>query len=236
MFIHDAGAVSNYTQTTLLQGLGGVVWATPSEQAKHESFVLAPQYSKVIVNDNSQATQDLDVTVDLIKSLEGQYNIDQNRVYTTGQSMGCMSSIALLIKYPNMFAGAMLVAGQWDPTKVAPMAKDNLWIIVSQGDVKAYPGMNAITDTLEKQGAKVSRTIWDGRANELQFTYNVIKMIEQGNNNGQNNIKYTVLKKGTVVPPSQLDNPGSNHINTWRIAYTIEGVRDWLFTQVKTSR
>jgi len=27
------------------------------------------------------------------------------------------------------------------------------------------------------------------------------------------------------------DDGGSNHICTWRIAYTIEGVRDWLFTQ-----
>ena len=68
-----------------------------------------------------------------------------------------------------MFAGAMLVAGQWDPTKVAPLAKNNLWIVVSQGDAKAYPGMNAITNTLEKEGAKVSRAIWDGRANESEF-------------------------------------------------------------------
>ena len=217
---------------TLIQGLGAVIWASPSEQAKHESFVLAPQYPKVTVNDNNVTTgPDLDVTIDLIKSLEGQYNIDQNRLYTTGQSMGCMSSIALLIKYPDIFAAAMLVAGQWDPAKVAPLAKDNLWIVVSQGDTKAYPGMNAITETLEKEGAKVSRAVWDGRANDSEFTYNATKMIVEGNN-----IKYTMLKKGTAVPEGQLDDPGNNHRNTWRIAYNIEGIRDWLFTQVKTTK
>ena len=133
MFIHDAGVTSTVTDTTLVQGLGGVIWATPSEQAKHECFVLAPQYSTQIVNDSSQATEDLDATVNLITSLESQYNIDKNRVYATGQSGGCMMSIAMNIKYPDLFAASLLVAGQWDATKVAPLAKDKLWIIVSEG-------------------------------------------------------------------------------------------------------
>jgi predicted peptidase len=53
-------------------------------------------------------------------------------------------------------------------------------------------------------------------------------MIAEGNN-----IKYSVLKKGTVVPAGMNDDGGSNHVCTWRIAYNIEGVRDWLFMQKK---
>jgi predicted peptidase len=97
--------------TTLTQGIGAVIWATPSEQAKHESFVLVPQYPNKIVDDHSEATQDLDATAALIKALVSQYNIDKNRLYTTGQSMGCMASIEMLIRYPDMFAAALLVAG-----------------------------------------------------------------------------------------------------------------------------
>ena len=41
------------------------------------------------------------------------------------------------------------------------------------------------------------------------------------------------LKKGTVVPKGMTDDSGSNHIYTWRIAYNMEGVRDWLFTKKK---
>ncbi len=44
-------------------------------------------------------------------------------------------------------------------------------------------------------------------------------------------IKYAVLRKGTVVPDGQLDNPVANHVNTWRIAYTLRAVREWLFQQ-----
>lgn len=53
-------------------------------------------------------------------------------------------SIAMDIKYPGLFAASFIVAGQWNPTKVKPLAKDKLWIVVSQGDLKAYPGQNAI--------------------------------------------------------------------------------------------
>lgn len=228
MFIHDAGVTSTVTDTTLVQGNGAVVWASPVEQAKHECFVLAPQYSTQIVNDKSEAVEDLDATVNLIYSLSNQYSIDKNRIYATGQSGGCMSSIALNIKYPDLFAASFLVAGQWDPTVVAPLAKDKLWIIVSEGDLKAFPGMNAITETLAKAGAKVSRATWDGRASSAEFASNVKQMLAEGSN-----VNYAVLKKGTVVPAGMKDDGGSNHICTWRIAYTIEGVRDWLFSQVK---
>ncbi|HTY35601.1 MAG TPA: hypothetical protein VMH23_00730 [Bacteroidota bacterium] len=106
------------------------------------------------------------------------------------------------------------------------MVKDKLWIIVSEGDLKAFPGMNAITAVLERQGTGVSRATWNGQWKAEEFSSAVAKMIAEGKN-----IKYSVLKKGTVVPPSMSDNGGGNHVCTWRIAYTIEGVRDWLFAQ-----
>lgn len=228
LFIHDAGVTSTDTKATLVQGLGAVVWAGSSEQAKRECFVLAPQYATATVNDNSEATEDLDATVNLISELTTKYHIDRNRIYTTGQSMGCMSSIALNIKYPDLFAASLLVAGQWDASKVSPMVNDKLWIIVSEGDLKAFPGMNAITETLEKQGAKITRATWNGRATPVEFAYDVQSVLAQGNS-----IQYTPLKKGTVVSPGMKDDGGSNHICTWRIAYGIEGVRDWLFKQSK---
>lgn len=228
LFMHDAGVTSSETKRTLIQGLGAIVWATPQDQAKHECFVLAPQYSTQIVNDNSEASEYLDITVELIDSLARQYSVDRNRIYTTGQSGGCMMSIAMDIKYPELFAASFLVAGQWDPAKVAPLAKDKLWIVVSEGDLKAFPGMNAITAALEKEGARVSRAVWDGRSSPAEFASEVGKMMAEGND-----IKYVVLKKGTVVPPGMRDDGGSNHVCTWRIAYTIEGIREWLFNQKK---
>ena len=43
LFMHDLGVTSINPYTTLVQGLGAVIWASPAEQAKHPAFVLAPQ-------------------------------------------------------------------------------------------------------------------------------------------------------------------------------------------------
>jgi predicted peptidase len=100
--------------------------------------------------------------------------------------------------------------------------------VVSQGDTKAYPGQNTIAAVLEKEEAKVSRAVWNGRSTPEEFAAAVNKMEAEGNP-----INYVALQKGTVVPPGQTDRGGGDHINTWRIAYTIEGIRDWIFQQHK---
>jgi predicted peptidase len=215
LFMVDAGGVGTDPVKTLTQGLGAIIWATPEEQAKHECFVLAPQYTEVMANDNSETTVDMDVTVDLIYDLAEKYSIDMGKLYNTGQSMGCMTSIAMDIKYPDLFAASFLVAGQWDASLVAPLANKPLWIVVCDGDTKAKPGMDAIAATLIENGATVSTATWDSAASGEQFDAYVAEMLVEGCD-----VNYATFE-------------GGSHTYTWQVAYTIEGVRDWLFQQTK---
>ena len=215
LFMHDAGVVSNNPVETLTQGLGAVVWATPAAQAEHECFVLAPQYDCVIADDTSTTAPQMDMTVDLIRSLMKAYSIDPGRIYNTGQSMGGMTSIAMDIKYPDLFAASLLVACQWDAAKVAPMASIPLWIIVSQGDTKASPGQDKIIDTLKQLGATVCRATWEVKDSAATLEKEVAAMRRHGCQ-----INYTTFKNGS-------------HRYTWQYAYSIPGVRDWLFEQTK---
>lgn len=231
LFMHDLGVISDDPLTTLTQGIGGVVWATPAEQAKHESFVLAPQYARQIVNDQSEATEELEVTVRLVQYLVSLYSIDANRLYTTGQSMGCMMSIEMMVRYPDLFAAALLVAGQWDAQRMSALMDAALWIVVSEGDEKAFPGMNDSMAALEAKGAAVSRATWNGRAAPEEFAREVRTMVAE-----ESRIKYTVLRKGTVVPNGIPETGYSNHQHTWPIAYQIDGLRDWLFSQRRQAR
>ncbi|MEZ2127597.1 MULTISPECIES: alpha/beta hydrolase-fold protein [unclassified Sinorhizobium] len=230
LFMHDYGVTGTNPFRTLVQGLGAVSFASPEDQARHPAFVLAPQYPAALANDGSQVSEYPDITVRLIKELASTYSIDENRLYATGQSGGCMASIALNIKYPDLFAASLLVAGQWDPAQVAPMAKNKLWVVVSQDDSKAYPGMNAIMDELETNGAKITRGVWNGRASETQFSDDVAAMLKQG---PDSNVFYVAFEKGTVIPEGVTANPGAGHVYTWSVAYTIAGLRDWLFQQRK---
>ena len=229
LFMHDKGVLSEDTKTTLLQGNGATSFADPEEQAKHEAFVLAPQYSKQVVDDNGDITSDLDATVNLIRDyLISKYSIDEKKLYATGQSMGGMMAIVMNYKYPELFAASYLVACQWNPKEVSTMAKNNLWITVSTGDEKAYPGMNAITSELIKRGATVAKDNWRADYTDAQFLEGARKVIAQ-----KSNIKYTTLEKGTNPYLPKDANPGLEHSGTWKVAYNIPGIKDWMFLQSK---
>ena len=229
LFMHDAGVLSEDTKTTLLQGNGAISFATPEEQERHEAFVLAPQYSRKVVDDNGDITSDLDATVNLIKDyLISKYSIDEKKLYATGQSMGGMMAIVMNYKYPELFAASYLVACQWDPKEVSTMARNNLWITVSTGDAKAYPGMNAITSELIKRGATVAKDSWRADYTDAQFLEGARKVIAQ-----KSNIKYTTLEKGTNPYLPKDANPGLEHSGTWKVGYSIPGIKDWMFLQSK---
>nr|WP_320133080.1 alpha/beta hydrolase-fold protein [uncultured Holophaga sp.] len=216
LFMHDAGAVSLDPRRTLTQGLGAIAFASPEAQAAHECFVLAPQYDRVIVGDGSKTADQVEITVDLVKELEGRYSIDQDRVYNTGQSMGGMTSIAMDIKYPGLFAASLLVACQWDPAQVAPMAGTPLWVVVSEGDQKAKPGQDAILAVLKAHGATVSQATWSAEAPEEEVRRQAEALAVQ-----DTRIHYTVYQ-------------GGDHRYTWQFAYGTPAFRDWLFRQART--
>lgn len=229
LFMHDKGVLSEDTKTALLQGNGATSFAAPEEQARHEAFVLAPQYSRQVVDDNGDITSDLDATVNLIRDyLISKYSIDEKKLYATGQSMGGMMAIVMNYKYPELFAASYLVACQWNPKEVSTMAKNNLWITVSTGDAKAYPGMNSIISELIKRGATVAKDNWRADYTDAQFLEGARKVIAQ-----KSNIKYTTLEKGTNPYLPKDANPGLEHSGTWKVAYNIPGIKDWMFLQAK---
>lgn len=139
-----------------------------------------------------------------------------------------MMSIAMLVQNPDLFAAAFLVACQWDTAVVQPLARQKLWVVVSEGDAKAFPGQNAIMQVIAAAGTAHSQAVWDGTWDAATFAKAVADQAALGRS-----VNYSVLRKGTVVPAGQSNNPGANHVNTWRIAYDIPGIRDWILQQSK---
>lgn len=213
LFMHDASGANQIDNYTLLQGNGATVWASPLEQAKHPSFVLAPQYDEIVVDDSFRVTSSAETTIDLLDSLKKEYSIDADRVYTTGQSMGCMLSYLLMSTHPDEFAAGMLVAGQWDPKVIAPMAKKPLWLITCTGDTKSSAGATAALKLWSSLGAKVDSASWPLDTTEVARA----KEIED------------LRRKPVTIRYSHLQ--GGWHNGTWRVAYTFTGIRDWLFEQ-----
>ncbi|MFT4182991.1 MAG: hypothetical protein QM636_13855 [Rhizobium sp.] len=209
LFVHDAVVTGTNPLRTLQQGLGAISFASPADEKKHPAFVLAPQYPVAIANDASQTIDYAKVTVRLIHDLKDRYKIDAGRLYTTAQSGGCMTSVVLNIKYPDLFAASLLVAGQWYPAQVAPLFKTKIWIVVSQDDGKAYPGVEAIAKVLEGNGGKVTRGLWNGRSNDAGFRSGVEAMLKEGEDS---NIFYTAFQQGTVMPSGLKANGGAGPV------------------------
>ncbi len=232
MFIHDAGPCGPDPKITLAQGNGAISFADPVWQDGHPCFVLAPQIDRSVhlTNDDFTCSKEIYDIKTLLDYIVESNPIDKNRIYTTGQSMGCMASCELNTMYPDLFAASLLVAGQWSPERMARTYKGNkYWILVSEHDAKAFPGMNAVTDALTEVGVEVAKYRWDGKASPEELTELTRKVVVEK----QVNVRYTVFNDSTVVPEWEEDGPGSNHVNTWPIVYGVVGLKEWLFAQSK---
>lgn len=226
LFIHDAGSCSDDIRATLTQGNGAIEWARDSEQGIRPCFVVAPQYPTVCANDNFEVTWHADATIQLVKYLCDNFPIDKTRIYGTGQSMGCMMLCEMLIRYPNFFAGTLLVAGQWDPETMVAAKDEKIWAIVAAGDKKAYPIMRACFENMKKAGGKLSRGHIDANAPMSVINQNINLQKALGCN-----LNFTWFEGKSVLPAGVPDNPGMHHIYTWIKAYDIVALREWLFEQ-----
>ncbi|KAK8857391.1 hypothetical protein M9Y10_015796 [Tritrichomonas musculus] len=227
LFMHDASVMCNDTRMTLFQGVGATIWATKEEQLKHESFIVAPCFTETIVNDSFMHTGQYSYIVPMLNDLINnryQNKIDTNRLYTTGQSMGCMASISLMCEYPDFFSSGLFVAGQWDVKIMENLLNQTFWILCSEADMKAPAQNDKAMENLESLGAKISRARWYGNATEEEKRMNVQNILKEGNDK-----MYVKFVNHTVMPDDIPYNPGDEHMYTWKVAYLIEGVRDWLF-------
>lgn len=82
-FIPDDSVTGKSTKTGLSQGYGGTIWATPSEQKKHASFILVPVFSTSTVaggvgqSGSSVVKKNVQTYLDLLSSLESKYSINK---------------------------------------------------------------------------------------------------------------------------------------------------------------
>ncbi|KAK8895219.1 hypothetical protein M9Y10_023661 [Tritrichomonas musculus] len=229
LFIHDFSVVCNDPRMTLFQGIGGTIWATHEEQRKHESFVVAPCFNDIIVNGSYQHKGQYSLIMPLLNDLvNNKYKdiIDTDRIYITGQSMGSMASISLMCENPNFFASGLFVAGQWDVKIMENLINQSFWILCSEADEKSATQNDLATENLEKLGARIGKGRWSGKANFAERKKNVEEIL-----NGQDNKFYVKFANHTVMPLDIPYNIVDEHVYTWKVAYMIEGVRNWLFDQ-----
>ena len=226
-FIADSWDVGPDPATSLAQGWGGVVWAFPEEQRKRPCFVLCPHFpGPTIIEDDYSTRPELETAIRLMDYILKTYNIDRNRVYHTGQSMGAMTGFQWAARYPDTFATLLLMSGSGDPKKIGRLRGKPIWLLASEADGRGTAILNQTADTLEQTGSCVGRYRLDGRLNhdELNHCIRTAAMDE-------NNMRFTLFNENSVVPADMLAEGGANHRGVWLLCYQLESLREWLFAQ-----
>ena len=225
-FIPDSSVVGKGTEAVLTQGWGGLIWATDAEQEKHPAFVVVPIFTETVVDDNANHSEQIEVALRMLQSLTETYSIDTNRIYTTGQSMGGMTSFYLNATYPEFFAASLFVGSQWDVSVLQGLEEKSFFYIVAAGDPKASAGQAELMALFDKDGAAYSHAEWSAQDDPETQNKAVANLLAEGNKG--NFITFTL---GSTTTGGSSGGGAGEHMTSFDYAYKIEAVRDWLFEQ-----
>ena len=231
MFIADASTVGKGVKAPLMQGYGGIIWATDTAQAKHPAFILVPSFvgPQAAVNDQWQTSGEVGIALRLLKHTIQTQAIDAKRVYTTGQSMGGMISFYLNVTEPELFAASMFVGSQWDVNVLEPLKNAKFIYTVSAGDPKASKGMADLAAMFKQKNIPFAQTEFAANAPKAEQDAAVNALLKQGNPHN-----FIMFTKGTTLPAGVDGNSkAGEHMYSFDYAYQLEPARDWLFQQVR---
>ena len=141
----------NIKQITRGNEKGMHVWISSEVQAKFPAFVLAPQCP---VGENwsdselNQPTAALQLALEILASVEKQFEIDPDRIYVVGQSMGGLGVWALLQTHPEKWAAAVVLAAYDNFT--APMSISRIPVWVFQGDADRTVPVDLVREMMKQ--------------------------------------------------------------------------------------
>lgn len=161
LVFHGFGAIG--TNNTSQMGVLSKMWLMPENREKHSVFVLSPQFpirsSNYHLDETrnvkaSESNEYLDLVLknidDLIKS---NPNIDIDKIYVMGFSMGGATTMNAISKRPDLFAAAINVSGISEFDKIEELKNLPLWIVHGSLDTDNFPQSNfRFFDEMKNQG------------------------------------------------------------------------------------
>ena len=227
VFIADSSCTGNDATRSLTQGLGALVWASDEWQANNECIVVVPSYPETILDDHSgyTTTKYVEMTKRLIDAMASEYAVDANRIYGTGQSMGCMTTLILASEYPDLYAACMFVDGQWDVSTLKGLENQKFVYFAAEDDNSAFKGMQEVMAMFDADNVAYAYQQWDATWNADELTSAAASLFASSAN-----ANFISWKTDTI--------PGSGtgagvHMASFDYAYNCKSVMEWLFQQTK---
>ncbi len=213
IYQHGAGGQGNDNEKQITGGnlYGSCIWAIPENQEINPCFVCAPQ---------QKGGWEGPKVIALATMLIDEHNLDQNRIYLTGQSMGGVGTWTTIVTDPDLFAAAILVygAGRADQAEQLFNSETAIWPI--HGEKDSTVSVNGSRDMV--QAIKTAGT--------TEFVYTHINW-QTGSYDtlAQSEFDVAIAANPRFVY-SEFEGVGHS---SWVKGYVIPQLHDWLFMQKK---
>jgi len=165
MFLHGAGERGNNVAVVKKHG-------PPKMIAQGKSFdfiIVSPQCPN-----NIWWPERTELLISLLDEIEKKYNVDTDRVYLTGLSMGGFGSWSLAIAYPNRFAAIAPICGGAERYGAYRLKKVPVWAFHGAKD-PTVPLIRSqeMADAVKKAGGDAKLTIYpEAQHDSWTETYN----------------------------------------------------------------
>lgn len=125
LFLHGAGERGNDNIVQLTHG--AMMFTNPVNREKYPCYAIFPQCPADLYwptpkrpdgfsignpfSVNAEISQPLALTKELLDQVTDEYQIDKDRIYVIGLSMGGMGAFDLICRFPDYFAAAIPICG-----------------------------------------------------------------------------------------------------------------------------
>lgn len=148
LFFHGAGERGDDNTKQLVHGMQD--FSSAAVQQKYPCFIVAPQcpndeqwvnvpWSAAEHTMPQKPAKSLQLSLDLLKSLQDEFSIDPKRMYVTGLSMGGYATWDIIQREPELFAAAAPICGGGDKAGAKVMARLPLWAFHGGSDSAVNP-------------------------------------------------------------------------------------------------
>ncbi len=218
LFLHGAGERGNNNTDQLKNG--APVFLKPEVRDRFPSYVAAPQcptdqkwvdwdWSKPVTVQPAEPSAPMKLVLGLLDALPKEFaDIDLDRIYVTGLSMGGFGTWDLVTRFPQRFAAAVPVCGGADANKATPIAQLPIWTFHGNADpVVTVEQTRRMVATLQAAGGQplyseyphVGHDSWTNAYQEPQL---LPWMFAQ--TRGQKPVPFETVAGHYAQPPSNL--------------------------------
>lgn len=159
LFLHGSGERGNDNEAQLNNNANGAMrLLDDANLALQPVFMIAPQCP----TEGWWSGGTLTTAIGLVDRISATYNIDPDRVYITGLSMGGMGTWSGVTAQPTRFAAAIPMSGNGDTQPAASVSAIPFWFFHAANDgTVGVSGSDNLVAALRDAGANVIYTRYD---------------------------------------------------------------------------